>query len=276
MSMQRQTPRPRLRRTTQAALVLALLAGGCGLDEVTIPDPAGPSELGTALKITVSPDVLTADGFSTSLVQIQAFDQNGGALGGRAVLLSIIESGGNFVDLGTLNATNGSLLRAAEATVVTNGSGVATAVYTSPARTDFTADGFITIGARPVGNDATGIAYRTAKIELRSAEPKLFPPGSGAGPTCNFVVEAPQGSTTCSGPTTCTVKVNTSVLFQDTSFDTDGIIVRYDWYWGDGSPNEDSPDSNHVFRTVGDFDVTHRVTDNTGLASACTAKISVQ
>ena len=270
MSMQRQT-----RRSTRLALALALLTGGCGLDEVSIPDPSGPSELGLALKITVSPDVLTADGFSTSLVQIQAFDQNGGALAGRAVLLAIIESGGNFVDLGTLNATNGSLLRAAEATVVTNSSGVATAVYTAPARTDFTADGFITIGARPVGNDATGVAYRSAKIELRSAEPKLFPPAHGSAPSCNFVVEAPQGSTTCSDAKTCTVKVNTSVLFQDTSFDSDGFIVRYDWYWGDGSPNEDSPDSNHVFRSTGSFTVTHRVTDNQGLAAACTTTITV-
>ena len=140
--------------------------------------------------------MLTADGFSTSLVQIQAFDQNGGARRGPGGAPGHHRVERNFVDLGTLNATDGTLLRAAEATVVTNSGGVATAVYTAPARTDFTADGS-SPGARPVGNDATGIAYRSAKIELRSAEPKLFPPGRGSAPTCNFVVEAPQGSTSC-------------------------------------------------------------------------------
>ena len=51
--------------------------------------------------------------------------------------------------------------------------------------------------------------------------------------------------------------------------------MRYDWYFGDGSGNEDSPDTNHVFRSTGTFTVTHRVTDNTGLAAACTTDITV-
>jgi hypothetical protein len=264
------------RGPARAALVLALFVGGCGLDEVEIPELSGPSELGTALKLTANPDVITADGFSTSLIQVQAFDNNGGPLAGRAIILTLADGSGRFADIGTLNATSGTLLRAAEATVVTGGNGVANAVYTAPARTDFTADNFISIAARPVGTDATGIAYRFVKIELKSAEPRLFPPGAGgSAPSCSFVVEAPQGSTTCSGPSTCTVKVNTGVLFQSTSVDSDGFIVRYDWYWGDGSPNTTSPDSNHIFRSTGSFTVTHRVTDNGGLASACTATITV-
>jgi hypothetical protein len=221
--------------------------------------------------------VITADGFSTSLIQVEAFDQNGEPAAGRSVLLALADSTGNFADRGTLNAFNGARLRAAEAIVVTGANGVGQALYTSPPRTDFTADAFVTIAARPVGNDATGITYRSVKIELKSAEPRLFPINSGnALPTCSFVVEAPVGSTTCSGPTTCTVKRNTSVLFQTTSVDSDGFIVRYDWYFGDGSPNEDSPDTNHVFRITGPITVTHRVTDNNGGATACTGTITVQ
>ena len=258
-----------------AALCVALAMGACGLDKQKIPDLGGPSELSIAIKLTVTPDVLTADGFSTSLVQVQVFDQNGQIVVGRSVLLALSDANRQFVDLGTLYTPTGSLLRAAEATVVTGADGIATAIYTAPARTDFTANGRVTIEARLVGTDFNGAVYHFAAIELKSAEPKLFPPTADKPPICNFVVEAPQGSTTCSGPTTCSVKVNTGVLFQDASTDTDGFIVRYDWYFGDGSGNEDSPDTNHVFRTTGTFTVTHRVTDNTGLATACTAAITV-
>lgn len=281
MTMRDPNPLRRARGAAGACLLLILAHSGCGLDEVKIPELSGPSELGTALKLSANPDVITADGFSTSLIQVEVFDQDGSPAPGRVILLAISDSspatptGNTFLDLGTLNATSGSLLRAAEATVVTNGSGVATAIYTAPPRTDFTANGLITIVARPVGTDANGVLYRSVKIELKSAEPKLFPATGGAAPVCNFVVEAPQGSTTCSDAKTCSVKVNTGVLFQDTSSDSDGFIVRYDWYFGDGSPNEDSPDTNHVFRITGNITVTHRVTDNTGLATACSTIISV-
>ena len=278
MTMRDPNPLRRARGAAGACLLLILAHSGCGLDEVKIPGLSGPSELATALRLTANPDVITADGFSTSLIQVQVFDENGSAAAGRVILLAIsdstfnsVASQGNFADLGTLNSTSGSLLRAAEATVVSDGSGVATAIYTAPARTDFTANGTVTIAARPVGTDANGVFYRSVKIELKSAEPKLFPapPGTLA---CGFVVEAPQGSTTCTDARTCSVKVNTGVLFQDASV---GDIVRYDWYFGDGSPNEDSPDTNHVFRTVGTFTVTHRVTDRAGAAVACSGAITV-
>jgi hypothetical protein len=270
-------PQPRLSMGARAALALAIVMGGCNLNEVEVPELSGPSEIGTALRLTATPDVITADGFSTSLIQVQAFDQNGGALAGRSIVLALADNTTQaFADIGTLNATSGARLRAAEAIVVTGANGVAQAVYTAPARTDFTADSFVTVAARPVGTDATGIEYRFVKIELRSAEPRLFPQKEGnAAPTCNFVVEAPQGSTSCSGPMVCTVKVNTSVLFQDASSDGDGTIVRYEWFFQDGSNVEYAIDTNHVFRSTGVFGVVHRVTDNNGAATACTASITV-
>jgi hypothetical protein len=275
MTTSNASPRRPLARLLSAGLLLIGALSGCDLSNPKVPELQGPSEQATAIDLDANPDVLTADGFSTSLIQVKVFDQDGRPAAGRTILLAIGDSTGNFVDLGSIYSPNGTLLRAAEATVVTNGNGLATAVYTAPARTDFTANGVVYVAARPVGTDANGIIYRSVQIELKSAEPKLFPPTGGDEPVCNFVVEAPQGSTTCSSNNTCSVRVNTSVLFQDTSFDPDGFIVRYDWYWGDGSPNNDSPDTNHVFRSVGTFTVTHRVTDNSGFASACTADITV-
>lgn len=269
----------RVAGTTWPLVGLVVVCGACGLDNPTIADLFGPSGQGTNVRLTVTPDVITADGFSTSLVRADVINENGEPAAGRSVLLALADSAGRLADIGTLNATSGSLLRAAEAIVVTGPNGVAQAVYTAPARTDFTADNFVTIVARPVGTDASGAVYNKVKIELKSAEPRLFPvvPGNMA-PVCGFIVEAPSGSTVCSGPNTCTVKNNTGVLFQTTSSDTDGFIVRYDWYWGDGSPNVTAPDSNHVFPSVGtstSFTVTHRVTDNAGGVAACTATITV-
>jgi PKD domain len=260
-----------------ASLLLVVSLSGCGLDDVEIPELSGPSELGLALRLTATPDVITADGFSTSLIQVQAFDENGGAASGRSILFAIADNSGSFADLGTLNATSGARLRAAEAVAVTGSNGVAQVVYTAPARTDATADQFVTIAARPVGTDANGIAYRTAKIELKSAEPRLFPQpvGENNAPTCSFLVEAPQGAATCTGPTTCTVKRNAGVLFQTTSFDSDGTIVRYEWFFQDGTSVVYAPDTNHPFGSTGTFDVVHRVTDNNGAVSACTAAITV-
>ena len=163
----------------RAALVLAVLMGGCNLDEIEVPELSGPSEMGTAIRLTANPDVITADGFSTSLVGVEVFDQNGAPAANRTVLLALSDTSGRLADIGTLNATNGSRLRAAEATVVTGSNGVANAVYTAPPRTDFTADQFVVIQARPVGTDATGIVYRSVRIELKSAEPRLFPQISG-------------------------------------------------------------------------------------------------
>jgi PKD domain len=259
------------RSVTLAVVCAALSSGGCGLDEQSIPDLGGPSTTGTQLKLTATPDVITADGFSTSLIRVEVFDQNGDPAPGRTILLALADQDQQFADLGSLYSPTGNLLRAAEATVVTGGNGAADAVYTAPPRTDFTRDGSVTVRARPVGTDFNGDIYNFLRIELKSAEPRLFPVPGGAL-TCNFVVEAPQGSTTCSDATTCSVKRNTSVLFQDAST---GDIVRYDWYFGDGSPNEDSPDTNHVFRAVGVFTVTHRVTDRNGAAAACSATITV-
>lgn len=251
------------------SVALAMTMGACGVDKQKIPALGGPSELSIAIKLTASPDVLTADGFSTALVQVQVFDQNGQTVAGRAVLLALSNSDLQFADLGTLYSPSGSLLRAAEATVVTGANGVATAIYTAPPRTDFTADGRVTIQARLVGTDFNGTPSHFIAIELKSAEPRLFAGTTG----CGFVVEAPRNAVTCSGSSgsqSCTVKVGSQVLFQSTA-----AGVRFTWFWGDGTPSGDGLNENHPFRTVGQFTVTQLVTAASGAQAACTAEIDV-
>ena len=235
-------------RAAVAAVCLLLALAGCGLDKVTVPGLSGPSELGLSFKLTVSPDILTADGISTASVQVAVRGPNGQPLGGRDIFFAITDEGGTFADIGSLSSNR----------AVSNGNGIAQVIYTAPARTDFTANGSILILARPVTDDANGQIYREVRLELRSPEPKLFPPKNGnKGPNCAFTAEDPEG-----------LFVGKPILFQDTSTDTDGFIVRYVWDFGDGT-RDDKPDVVHYYTFAATYTVNHKVTDNNGADGFC-------
>ena len=261
---------------TAAPLALAVLAAGCGLHGVDIPDLQGPSELATSVRLTVTPDVVTADGFSTAFIQAEVRDQDGRVLANRDIFFAIADESGHFADIGTLFDLAGNQLGATEAIVRTNGQGLAQLIYRAPPRTDATANQSVLITARPVGTDANGAVYRSVRLELRSAEPRLFPqvptcgtlgapppPLCNVPPHCAFVVELGSG------------RVGSTILFQSTSADPDGTIVRYEWFFGDGTPVDYHPDTVHIFRFAGSYVVTHKVTDDDGAQDACTATVTV-
>ena len=229
-------------RPAAGAAVLLLLLNGCGLDEVELPDLDGPSTYGLGLQLTASPDIIVADGFSTSLIRATVFDQNGAAASGRDIFFSISDTAGRPVDLGTLRSTAGQGVGTG-LRITTGTDGVAQLVYEAPPRTDATATQDILVTARPVGTDASGQQLRSVRIELRSAEPRLFPQVPGAPiPTCNFLVE----------PTFGPYRTNRAILFQSTSGVAAGVIVRYEWYFGDGT-RDDKPDTAKVYRFPGTY-----------------------
>jgi hypothetical protein len=254
----------RARRPAAAAAALLLVLSSCSLDEVEIPDLEGPSTYGLGLQLSASPDIIVADGFSTSLIRATVFDQNGAPASGRDIFFAITDSQGRPADLGKLRSTSGfgvgTGLR-----IPTGTDGVAQLVYEAPPRTDATAHQEILVTARPVGSDAAGQILRSVRIELRSAEPRLFPQVPGVPvPNCNFVVE----------PTFGPYRTNQAILFQSTSGIAGGVIIRYEWYFGDGT-KEDSPDTAKVYRFPGTYQVTHVVTGNLGGVSACGTTLTV-
>jgi hypothetical protein len=274
----------RVRRDGRFAAVAAglglLLNASCGLDEVTVPQLSGPAETAISIKLDANPDIITADGFSTSLIVATVRGPNGEALAGRPIVFAISTTGGGFADFGTLyDVTGTTRLRASDATVLTGANGIAQVIYTAPPRTDSAGDTFVGINARPVGTDANGVIYKSVTIELKAAEPKLFPTGSGTL-TCGFVVEAPLGAANCTSATECTVRTGAQVLFQDASHGSN--IIRFEWFFGDGTGVDYHSDVNHVFNTPGgcpggcDFTVTHRVTNSGGAVAACQATITVK
>jgi hypothetical protein len=259
-----------------AGIGLLVAYAGCGFDGVETPELVGPSEQATSVALTASPDVMVADGFSTSLVTATVRDQNGQPAAGRDIFFAITDSAGNFADIGSLRSLSTSVDVGTGLLVRTNAQGVAAVVYEAPARTDATANQLVRVSARPLGTDATSALYRTVAIELRSAEPRLFPqnPAGNTPPTCSFAVQT-TGKGRCTDVGVCVVPVNTSVLFQSTSFDVDGTIIRYFWSFGNGR-TADHADVSTSYSLPGFFRVRHLVTDNLGGQAACSADITVQ
>ncbi len=243
-------------RRRAAVCAIALVLAACSLDKQQVPDLSGPSELAISFFMTASPDIITADGVSTSSIQVLARNPSGQPIGGLPITFALADGLGNFADIGTLSQT----------TATTGPNGIAQVIYRSPPRTDNTANRYVEVAARPISGDARGQVYRTVTIELRSAEPRLFPqiPGN-TRPFCNFVIE----------PATGRGAVNTDFLFQTASVDGDGVIVRYEWDFGDGK-RDDKPDVVHRYGLPGEYTVVHVVTDNGGLQSACQATVIVE
>ncbi len=263
-----------IRRVTRrgGALGLALAMAGCGLDKVAVPDFSGPSTLGVSITIHINPDVLLADAISTAIVQAEVRGPDGAPLSGRTIFFAVTDEGRNFVDLGTLQSSNGQfgLFPAPQATEVTASNGVATVVYRVPERISVTAIQPVFITARLVGDDATGQVFRSSQIELRPAEVRRFPANPlNDPPVCDFFVDPEVGPLPGGA-----YRVNTVVRFRTGSSD-DGQIVRYFWDFGDRG-QDDKPDTQHAWRTRGDFIVTHVVTDNNGDQSACTLPIFIR
>lgn len=248
-----------LASATVTALCLGLL--GCGVNEVEIPDLFGPSSQAESLVVHANPDALVADGQSFAVVQGIFRDKNGQPIRGRAILFKITDEDGNEISLGTLSSDAG------KGNTITDANGIAQVIYTSPPRTDATANQTVVIQGRPVGNDFNGQRYNSARIELRSAEPRLFPQvPNNALPECNFLWETPNG-----------LRAPAFVQFNSTSFDPDGTIIRYEWFFSDDLTGRAtySPDTGHIFRTPGVWTVTHIVTDDDGGQRACAAPFTI-
>jgi hypothetical protein len=250
-------------------LAWGLSLQGCGLDKVEVPTSlTGPSELGISLQMVVTPtDILTADGIQTAVVQAVVRDQNGKFMAGKGIVFTIADEEGRTAEIGTLTSATGARVFGST-TINSNANGIAQVVYTTPERRDFTADARIIVGARPVGTDANGAPYTTLRIELRSAEPRRFPQTSAGAPTCAFI----------RAPNNPIEKEGTVLRFSSTSFATGGYIVRYEWYFGDGTAAEGAEghiDVQKPFPNAGTYTVTHIVTSNTGGQASCSTTVTI-
>jgi PKD repeat protein len=244
--------RPHLLSRFAPALVgLAVLAAGCTTHSQDTPSLSGPSELGTSISISASPDVLAQDGASQSLITINARDNNGSPLRNQTLRVDVASNGVVSDALGTLSAR----------TVVTDANGRATVTFTAPqpiAGTVISQN--VEIVVTPLGTNSSNSTPRFATI-------RLVP---------NGVIVPPQGSVTPKFTISPAAPNDHEVVVFDgtTSTSTTGTIVQWFWNFGDGDTASGQV-AQHIFDSPGLFGVTLTVTDSIGATNSITQSVNV-
>jgi len=128
--------------------VLAL--GGCSLDPSPDPIVRGPATSAVSFQLTARPDLLNADGISSSAINVVLRDPDGNGLPNRLVYF-VVDGGG----------------RLSSSFSITDANGVGGTTYTSPVG----GPGDVVISARTVDNDFNEQIYRSVAIELRAPAP---------------------------------------------------------------------------------------------------------
>jgi PKD repeat protein len=241
-------------RTVAALILVGAVAAStsCTMKSQEAPPLTGPSEYGTSIVVTVTPDILTQDGSSQSVVTIMARDPNGKPLRNVSLRSEILVEG-VAVDFGSLSARN----------VVTDSNGRATLVYTapsSPAGPAVDNNTTVNIAVTPIGTDFGNSAIRLATIRLVPTG-TVVPP-DGLQPKFTF---------TPSGPTD-----HQNVLF-DASTSTapaNNPIALYSWNFGDGGSGSGRTAS-HAFNSPGTYVVTLTVADGFNRTATATQTVDV-
>jgi PKD repeat protein len=234
-----------------AALGACLASAGCTMKNQEAPPLMGPSEFATSITITVSPDVLTQDGASQSLVTITARDENGNPLRNLSLRAETFVNG-QRVDFGSLSARN----------LVTDANGRATLVFTAPASPSGPGVDFgttVQIVVTPVGTDFANSMPRLATIRL--VPPGIVVPADGLRPDFTFDPESPAD--------------HQDVFFESTSTaPANNPIASHTWDFGDGGTGS-GPQVTHAYSVPGLYNVTLTITDFVGRSAQTSKRITV-
>ncbi len=234
-----------IRFTAVAALALSL--GACTTKKTEPPAPSGPSELGTTLSITATPDLLPQDGSSTSQVVIRAFDSNGQPVRNLALRVEMAV-GGVVTDFGRLSAKD----------VTTGSDGRAVVVYTAPAAVDnIDRNTKVQVLVTLVGGNSNGTQARFAEIRL---VPTGVVGGETAVPDFTFAPSSPKQLET--------------VTFNASDPTLDQTLTKYEWDFGDGSKGLGRVVS-HQYRDIDSYAVTLTVTSVAGLKGSRSKTVPV-
>jgi PKD repeat protein len=234
-----------------AATLVALTLAGCTMKKQEPPDFAGPSEFGTSIAVAVTPDLLTQDGASQSVVTVTARDPNGAPLR-NLPLRAEIRVAGTIVDFGSLSARS----------IVTGTDGRATFVYTAPPSASPAVDTFtiVDIAVVPMGTDFANSVTRVASLRL--VPPGIVLPPDGLQPAFTFNPTAPQD--------------HQSVIFDASTSQAppNNPIASYAWNFGDGD-TASGRTVTHEYDSAGTYVVTLTVSDAYGRAATAMQNLSV-
>ncbi|MGH9320753.1 MAG: PKD domain-containing protein [Vicinamibacteria bacterium] len=226
-----------MRSKLHLAVFAMALNAACILDNPEAPEIAGPSTQGRSVEVRALPDQLTADGWSSSVIEAVLRGPNSERLPGATIHFDI----SGFVDLGNLAPLNGPrpTYGGVEATAVaatTDGDGVARARYWAPFRTDQPSDTIVTILAREGGTNFREAfsSAGEADIFLRAADRPIPGPIPIPQPGCEDATAEIELSRVCDGGE---ILAGRSILGVGAASEGGAgqVITTYIWDWGDGS-----------------------------------------
>ena len=226
---------------------LLALVSACTMHDQDAPPLTGPSEFALSVSVAVTPDVLSQDGASQSLVTVTARDANSQPVR-NLTLRAEIRVGGTAVDFGSLSARS----------IVTANDGRATLVYTAPSAPAVGVDNgtVVDIVITPVGADFNNSTSRGASIRL--VPPGVVIPPDTLLPAFTFTPSSPND--------------NQTVLFDAST--SQGAIVDYRWNFGDGG-TASGRTATHAYNRPGTFAVTLTITDGFGRAASTVQSVTV-
>lgn len=244
----------------RAAVALALIVtAGCTVKNTEPPPLNGPSGLALVLSLNAIPDSISQDGGSQSSIRVTAIGPDGKPVSAVPIRVDMMVNG-VAQDFGTLSARS----------IVTNGEGVASVVYTAPPSPS---NGiFGTCNSLPgtcVSIVATATATNFDTANPQQVQIRLVPPGvilpPAAVPTAAFTFS----------PTALSVGLPTQ-FDASTSLPGTGAtqIVSYSWNFGD-STSGSGKNVTHTFSAGNSFVVTLTVTNDRGLAASVSQTLSV-
>jgi PKD repeat protein len=232
-----------------AVVAMTMLAAACTLKKQEAPSLTGPSELGTSISISVSPDVLTQDGASQSVVSITARDASGQPIRNLSMRADTAVNG-IATDFGSLSARN----------LVTDSSGHASLTFTAPDPVPDAPATDVQIVVRPTESDFGNSTPRTATIHL-IPQGTVTPPKTSVTAEFTFNPGAPAD--------------HENVVFDGSpSTSTSGTIVEWNWNFGDGA-RASGMFVTHSFSKPGTFNVTLTAVDSIGASNAVSHAVVV-
>ncbi len=230
----------------------AIAGSACTMKSQEAPELTGPSGLGTSITVAVSPDILTQDGASQSVVTITAYDASGAPLR-NVSLRAEISVDGVRADFGTISARN----------LVTDSAGRATLVYTAPmtgGTMGVDTGTLVDILVTPIGSDFGNSMVRAASIRL--VPPGIIVPPDGLQPRFTFTPPAPADFQ--------------SVFFDASTSAAPGTnpIVTYRWAFGDGD-TASGVTATHQYTAAGTYFASLTITDGLGRSATTTLQVDV-
>jgi len=232
-------------------VMIGVLAGvvsaACTMKKQEAPPLTGPSEFGLSIGVSITPDVITQDGVSQSLITITARDTAGQPVRNVTLRLETLVNGA-LVDVGSLSAR----------TVVTGNDGRATATFTAPPSSSNGNEQIVTIAATPIGGDFGNSAARTATV-------RLVPQG---------VVNPPAGLVPAFVSSPASPVEDAQVLFDASGSSANTTIVSYTWAFGNGRTGSGIT-ATTSYDDPGSYFVTLTIRDEFGRSASTTNTVTV-